>query len=119
MYFGASYYIEVFSVRYHLQFEKKKDLEIVAQAAAGTAYEIAAKQLSPTKSNKGKNNQDNNQINNELAQEIINAATTAFVDNVMDISPLNENEVNQIIQEELEKNANLNFSENIDFEKKS
>lgn len=39
VYNGASYYIEVFSKRYQLKFEKKEDMQKVVQAAAELAYE--------------------------------------------------------------------------------
>mmetsp|Transcript_7355 Transcript_7355/g.12365 ORF Transcript_7355/g.12365 Transcript_7355/m.12365 type:complete len:524 (-) Transcript_7355:138-1709(-) len=39
VYNGASYYIEVFSKRYQLKFNKKEDMQKVVQAAAEVAYE--------------------------------------------------------------------------------
>jgi hypothetical protein len=44
---GASYYIDIFSSRYQLQFSKKEDMQKVVQAAAEVAYQ-AATSVRPT-----------------------------------------------------------------------
>lgn len=41
VYNGASYYIDIFSQRYQLQFSKKEDMQKVVQAAAEVAYQAA------------------------------------------------------------------------------
>lgn len=41
IYNGASFYIEIFSQRYQLQFKKKEDMQHVVQAAAEIAYHAA------------------------------------------------------------------------------
>ena len=50
VYNGASYYIDIFSKRYQLQFEKKEDMQRVVQAAAEIAYQ-AATAVHPSGSN--------------------------------------------------------------------
>jgi len=41
VYNGAAYYIEIFSSRYQQQFEKRQNMQRVAQVAAEIAYEVA------------------------------------------------------------------------------
>ena len=42
VYYGAGYYIEVFSARYQLQFENKTKIQQVAETAAVAAYNLAS-----------------------------------------------------------------------------
>lgn len=48
VYYGAGYYFEVFSRRYHQKFESKDKIKQVAQAAAEIAYQLAARQQGVT-----------------------------------------------------------------------